>query len=256
MRRSRPLKRASRVDPRSRAPLDPVARNTLRLLALTLRRAGYSAQDLASQFEQFVVNAPQPLSAAGSHTERDFHDTGHVLTLWSSDPDYVDEDGLPRAIPARGPAPSVEALLERARPNWSLEKALELFLRTGTLERTGRKLIPADDLVIHSPASKTLSTHHVLVLNQLLRNFEFNSKRKRGDSRWLQRVAECPDFPANQLSTLLSRFAQDAARFMKSYDQRMARMARRADPHEPRVRPALNLFFAVNPPSRSRKKTR
>lgn len=235
-----------------RIPLDAVARSTVKLFAQTMVRAGYSPGALTEQFERRVASAPRPSGRKAKQAEPSFHDTGHVLTLWESDPDCVDEDGQPRALPIRGPAPSVEALVKRARPHLPLDEALDLFLRTHTLRKVGRKLIPTDESIIHSPQSKTQSTHHLLVLNQLLRNFAFNSKVRPGAPRWTQRVVECPDFPLDELPILIAEVAARANRFLKSYDHSLARIARKAASETPRVRPAINLFFAVDPPLRQR----
>jgi hypothetical protein len=231
--------------------LDPIARDTIRQFASTLRRAGFSPEDVSAEFNRCIAKAPRARQSANRASASGFHDAGHVLTLWASDPDCVDEAGRPRALPVRGPAPSVEALLGRVQPQLTFEEALDLLLRTHTLRRVGRKLIPADETVIHSPESKTQSTHHLLVLNQLLRNFDFNSRQRPGAQRWLQRVVECPNFPADAIPALMSRFSESATQLIRQFDHGMARTARRANPSATRVRPAINLFFAVNP-SRTR----
>lgn len=242
----------SRHEAGQSVPVDAIARNTLRLFAQTMVRGGYSAKELTAQFERYVASAPRPRTRKAINPDPVFHDTGHVLTLWESDPDYVDEEGKPRALPIRGPAPSVEALVKRARPTLPLEEALDFFRRTHALRKVGRKLIPTDESIIHSPQSKTQSTHHLLVLNQLLRNFAFNAKVRPGDPRWTQRVVESPNFPVNELPFLIAEVAERANRFLKSYDHSLARIARRAPPDTARVRAAINLFFAVDPPARSR----
>jgi len=223
-----------------------MGRDTVNRFAGTMKRAGYSNRELITHFRRAVARAPRPRTAGVTQTKNEFHDASHVLTLWESDPDCVDEDGQPIALPIRGPAPSVEALVKRARPNLSLEDALDLFLRTHTLRKVGRKLIPTDESVIHTPQSRTLSTHHVIVLNQLLRNFEFNSQVRRLTPRWTQRVVECPDFPLDALPMLIAEFAKRANRFLKSYDHSMARTAHKARPATKRARTAINLFLSVN----------
>lgn len=237
-------------------PLDAMGGDTVDRFAGTMKRAGYSNKDLITRFGRAVARAPRPRTSGDTQTRNEFHDTSHVLTLWESDPDCVDENGQPIALPIRGPAPSVQALVERARPNLPLEEALDLFLRTHTLRKVGRKLIPTDESIIHTPESRTLSTHHVIVLNQLLRNFEFNSQVRRLTPRWTQRVVECPDFPLDELPMLIAEFAKRANRFLKSYDHSMARTARKARPATKRARTAINLFLSVDSGTRKQPKRR
>ena len=234
--------------------MDAIGRDNVERFADTMKQAGYSEQALTAHFERCVAKAPRSRTYPKVQTKPSLHDTGQVVTLWESDPDCVDEEGKPKALPIRGPAPSVEALLKRARPDMPLEEALDFFQRTRALRKVGQKLIPTDESVIHSTESETLAAHHVLVLNQVLRNFAFNAKAAPGEPRWIQRVAECPDFPANQLPWLLKDFAIQARRFITSYDQTMTRIARKADSNTPRVRPAINLIFVVDPPARNRTK--
>jgi hypothetical protein len=213
---------------------------------------------LVELFERFVLAAPGPGKAAADHAKRELHDTGDVFTLWAADPECVDRDGRPRPLPARGPAPSVESLLMRVRPDLSLEEALAFFRRTRSLRRVGRKLVPTnieDDSVIHSPQSQSQGLHHVLVTNQLLRNFEFNSKPRRRGQRWPERVAECSEFPVDELPSFISKFAERARPMMKSYNHDMARIARKAPPSMPRKRVAINLILSVSPASRARIKS-
>ena len=228
-------------------------------LARALRRAGYPAEKLAQLFEQFVLAAPGPRKTIVGHAKREFHDTSDVLTLWAADPECVDTEGRPRPLPARGPAPSIESLLERARPDLPLEDALSLFRRTHSLRRVGRKFVPInleDDSVMHPPGSQSQAIHHVLAINQLLRNTEFNSKRRRRGQRWPQRVAECGEFPVDELAAFISKFGKHAKPAMKSYNHDMARIARKAHPSTPRKRVSIALFLSVSPAARSRIKQR
>jgi hypothetical protein len=219
---------------------------------------GYSPKELVALFERFVLAAPGPRKAAVGHAKRELHDTGDVLTLWAADPDCVDADGRPRPLPVRGPAPSFQSLLTRVRPDLSLEEGLEFFRRTGSLRRVGRKLVPTnieDDSVIHSPESQSQGVHQVIVTNQLLGNFEYNSKPRRRGQRWPERVAECSDFPVPELRSFISKFAERARPMMKSYNHDMARIAGKAPRSMPRKRVSINLFLSVSPASRARIKS-
>ena len=236
--------------------LDSLAAETLRLVAKTFLNCGYSPQEVSSRFKWFVENAPPSARAHKHDTRSDILDPGHVITLWLSDPQYVDSEGKPRPIPARGSPPSIEALVKRVRSNLSLEDTLKTLIQASALRKVGTHFIPNGDFVHHPPGSKLQTAHHLLVLYQLLRNFEFNAKPRKGELAWPQRVTECPDFPATELPALITQLDKRVRSFMTSYDQNMALTALKADPSVPRVRPSINLFLSVTNPSRTRMKSR
>lgn len=68
---------------------------------------GINRHEISRQREQLAKGDPDPArpAYAGSATR--------VLSGWHQDPDYLDEQGLPKAIPPTGPAPSFEDLSGR-----------------------------------------------------------------------------------------------------------------------------------------------
>jgi hypothetical protein len=60
-----------------------------------------------------------------------------ALTMWWRDPEYLDDAGRPRALPDRGPSPSMESLLTRTVDAPLRDRARELFRRRTAVERNG-----------------------------------------------------------------------------------------------------------------------
>src|SRR5262249_34828369 len=136
----------------------------------------------------------------------DLHDPDHVLTLWFTDPEYVDSSGKPRPLPAVGSTASIKSLVRRVSSKLSVEDALDHLIRNRAIRRVGRRYIPTGEVLRYDRGSSfagTVGAHHLLVLNELVRNFEFNAKLKPGDSSWPQLVVECPDFPAEELGAFI-----------------------------------------------------
>ncbi len=232
---------------RTVSALDDIAKDALRLLALTFHRCGYEPKQLLSEFNAALKKAPRAVDGDLKHLKWELHDPGHVLTLWNSDPDYVDDEGKPRPIPARGPAPSIEALAKRVGSTLPFEDFLRILLSARAVRKRQSLYEPTDSFVLHAARSQTQSAHHLLVLTQLLQNFEFNSQRTVGTPSWPQRVADCPDFPLHELPNFIARFDEIARQFLTARDRDMARIARKADPTSPRVRPGINVFLTVAP---------
>ena len=64
------------------------------------------------------------------------------MTLWFSDPEYVDAVGAPRPLSLRGSALSIEALARRIDPTLDVPTVLK-FLQRGWIDQTRRHAIPA-----------------------------------------------------------------------------------------------------------------
>ena len=248
-------RRSRRRDRAPGVPLDSLASQTLRLVARAFLRCGYSASELAARFKAYAENPPRSLRMNGRGNRLDIHDPAHVLTLWSTDPEYVDAYGRPRALPLRGSAASIESLVQRVSATLSAEDALGLLLDTDTVKKSGRKYIPNAQYVLHRRKSKTQSAHHLRILNALVRNFEFNSKLKVGDLSWPQRVAECPDFPAKELGAFISEFDERTVASLDAEDHTMARIAQKSGKDARRVRATVHQFFSLVDTPRARAST-
>src|SRR5579862_2081778 len=80
-----------------------------RVLALT----GMSREQMAYAFHEASARVPKSLIKSGQTLERELVEAAHVLTLWLSDPNYLDKSGEPLRIPSRGDPPSLDSLRKR-----------------------------------------------------------------------------------------------------------------------------------------------
>ncbi|MFL6600833.1 MAG: DUF6502 family protein [Steroidobacteraceae bacterium] len=205
---------------------------------------------MKARFKSYVDNPPRSLRRAGRGARLEIHDPAHVLTLWLTDPECVDAYGRPRALPLKGSTGSIESLVRRVSSSLSAEDALSLLLDTGTVKRNGRKYLPKAQFVLHRRQSQTQAAHHLKILNALVRNFQFNAKLKVGDLSWPQRVAECPDFPANDLGAFISKFDERTIAALEAEDRTMARIAHESGKGTRRVRATVHYFFSLVDESR------
>jgi len=63
-------------------------------------------------------------------------DATRVLSGWFQDPDYVDENLVPRLLPESGPSPSFESLCSRYSGDIAMPTMLKELLKTNTIART------------------------------------------------------------------------------------------------------------------------
>jgi hypothetical protein len=138
-------------------PLDSLAREAIDRCAELISLAGYSPMESA---ERFWLGCDRVHAAAGGRANpipADIDLNAHVLTLWSQERDYLLPDGQWRPLPASGPAPSIEALVNMVGRGLILKKVLADLLSNGSLRREGRLYLPSDSWVAHPSNSPSLS---------------------------------------------------------------------------------------------------
>lgn len=197
---------ASRLD----APASRAVQGFVRLLA----GAGYATQ--AIQDEVVTACRRMPTSVTDSVERGHRGDVGHVMTLWFSDPTFLDAQGYPRPLPLRGSRFSIEALAHRIDPELDAARVLRYLEEGGVVKRIGQRYVPRNRAVIFRDRG------HLRVqirgLFGLIRTLEHNEWCDRRTPRRVQLWCHNPSFPVSA-----------AAPFEKGLRQLVNRLAVRVD---------------------------
>lgn len=131
------------------------------------------------------------------------HDAlGRLIFRWQRSPNYLDEEGQPVPLRARGPAPSLEALFRAGK----IEKYFELgglkhLQQSGLVRRTKNgQYVPRSEAMI----VPTLTPEIVEVLAKTINRLLFTALQNTaiGDRkaiRLIERVTAVPNFPKKDL---------------------------------------------------------
>ena len=139
------------------------------------------------------------------------HDTlGHIIYRWERTPNYLNDEGNAFPIPARGPAPSIEALFRDIGKIQYFEqglKHLREFNRVGKT-KSGKYLPRAEITIVH-----TLTPELVEVIsqtmNRLIDTLLHNTSRKSKSAvRLVERLTAVPDLPRRHVPAF-KKFARD-----------------------------------------------
>lgn len=118
---------------------DPVMQAAEDLLPAVVRsflKAGLTPIALRELFER-ALGDWRELCRTSSETasdRQDLDDLAHVLSIWHTDPRFVDRNGEPRRLRQTGRAPSFEALARVAIPSVPAQDALKRLLIVGVVE--------------------------------------------------------------------------------------------------------------------------
>ncbi len=125
---------------------------------------------------------------------------GHVIYLWQRRPSYLDNDGQPKPIPARGPAPSIEALFREMKRVKYFEQGLQHLIRVRRIRRlSNKRYAPCSEVTI----VEKLTPEMVKLLSQIMTWFvstvmSNTSQRNSKALRLIERVTMIPDLPLKQ----------------------------------------------------------
>jgi hypothetical protein len=238
-------KKKQRKALQSARPLDAMVLRTLNLFMRTLIRCGYSSAEVMRQCEEFgrqIESRAQRAEVAGDARQDDWF---QIMTLWSMDPEYVDEEGQPLALRIQGNAPSVEALLSRVGSRLPLKEACNQLLTTGVAKRVNRRLVAIAHAPIVFPAgSAEQGAHHLQLLHSVLLNIEHNTAPPDG-SRWVERQAICHNFPESALAAYSEATSERAQNFLEQEDATMHRIATFTPSNGRYLRATVQILFSA-----------
>jgi hypothetical protein len=210
--------------------------------ARVLARTGVSTEQMARAFAKACEQVPQRLVTQARRHTREVIDASHVLTVWYSDPMYLDANGEPIRLRARGEAPSLEALIKRVDVSLDLAEVIRYLARARTIQRSGSGYVPRSRAVLLRGAGGAGNFLGLRTLVGVLRNVEHNSQPKHRARRWFQRFAENPHFPVRarvELDNKLERLGTD---ILNSLDADMQRAESARRPGEPTVRMGIGIY--------------
>jgi hypothetical protein len=126
---------------------------------------------------------------------------GHVIYVWQRTAKYLDDDGHPIAIPARGPAPSIEALFREVDRIDYFRHGFAHLSRLNRIRRVGKRLfLPCSEVTIVDGLTPEMVNLLSLTINRLVSTVLFNTASKNPRSvRLVERVTSVPDLPVSQI---------------------------------------------------------
>lgn len=228
--------------------LDPLAIETLQLAIRTFLRWGYSPEAIV----QGVIAESRHLPAIDADIARPGHwidaeDWHRVVTLWSRQPQYVDEVGNPRPLPIWGAAPSIEALVREVKTTLSIREVCDGMLKAGAAKRLGQLMV-AEGIYpqfLYPPGALELGAHRLRVLHCLVKNFEHNTRQSSGSLRWIERCAIAQQFPEAAVEAYNLGAEKRVTAFLRQEDAIMDGIASSNSVTERTVRMHVHVFLSA-----------
>jgi hypothetical protein len=255
------MKRRKKTKAANRPALGAAAesREFLEALVPLMVEAGHSPKRLVAEFKEICGRMNEPARKWDPADLAYVADLPHVLSHWHTDEQYNDRKGKPRALPLRGPGPSLSALIERVYPGGDPDPVVRALVRTRAVRERDGYFEPIAHNVLY--IERTHARHHALLsVFELLRTVTRNCAAGRRGPPLLHQTAINPWVPERYLPELHERLKRQAAELLWEFDRFMRRRESTRRRSEPVRRVGLGIYAIedrAGPPvrwTRSRKR--
>ncbi|MHB8813512.1 MAG: DUF6502 family protein [Steroidobacteraceae bacterium] len=203
---------------------------------------------------------PQRWVSEAQAAPRELRDATHVLTVWFSEPAYLDSAGMPRPLTLRGPRPSLETLVAGINPGLDPGAVLTYLIKGRALRRRGARYVPRSRALSLRGMRGPNEFRNLRGLVAMLRTIEHNSRPRRQAPSWFEFSAENPRIPKRACRKFDKFVSIRAMRYLYDADSELRRLELTCKPGEPTVRLGTGVYRfeedVFDPQYRRRKRTR
>jgi len=233
------------------ATLNPPVRNAVRRFVRLLAGSGWAPKAIEKEVAKTCRRIPRSRPFAAHR--RQPGSAGRVLTLWLSDPAYLDPHGRPRPLPLRGARLSMETLARRVDPQLDVSHVLRYLEDGDGVKRVGSRYVPRNrELVFRDRMSTTGSMQGLFGLLQTL---ERNQSFRTRISRRPQPLAQNPSLTVSAVGPFKNRLGQLSGRLLARLDAEMERCEKARRKRQRRVRVGVGIYrYQERPVARGRRR--
>jgi hypothetical protein len=248
-RRTTRASRAAKRDRRKPKPLfvGPTSLEAVTRFVRILARCGAAPRDIVRAVRIACEEIPSDWASRARESPREIDDAAHVLTVWFSEPAFLDAKGHPRPLPLEGPSRSVAALIRGVNAQLDPRSVVSYLLRSGALRRHSRLYVPRERMLLLRGARGPDYFRTLRVLTHMLGTLEHNVLPKRLVPGWFEYFAENPNFPVRLRDELDQRVMRLGKDILSGLDAYMRRREATRKPGEPTIRVGVGMHLWEDP---------
>jgi len=241
--------------PKRKSTLDSQAAEAVTRFVRVLAR-GCRPKDIAHAMLKACRAIPKGWTQPAKAATREIDAAAHMVTLWFSEPAYLDARGNPRPLPLHGRGASLESLARRADRDLETKKVVRHLSNARALRRIGTRYLPRDRLVSFRGLGGSYHSRNLRGLLALLRTLQHNSVPNRSTLGWFEAFALNPRFPVKERAGFDKRVRVGARRLLFQFDADMHRRERRRKKGERTVPLGVAIYLFEEQPLRGRSRRR
>ena len=228
--------------PRVPDGLDGRAIEAIKLFVRLLAQCGCPTDAVLEQVQRACTQVPRHVVREARAAPREISDATHVLTVWFSDPAYLDERGTPRPLPLRGASRSLETLVSSIDRRLDAREVLAYLLKGRALRRLGSRYVPRGRVLSLRGVRGPNEFRNLRGLLAMLRTLEHNSRPRRQAPSWFEFCAENPRIPKRACAKYDEFVSVRAMRLLYDVDSELRRLELTCKPGEPTVRLGTGVY--------------
>ena len=234
--------RKSRASPGVPPKLEAAALEAIERFTRVMAHTGVEPSKMSKVFRNACARIPRAVIQRARRESAEMIDASHILTVWFSDPLYLNPRGEPVALPVRGGALSMEGLVRRVDPSLNPSEVVRYLVQARALRRSGKRYTPCTRAIFLRKMGGPGRLHGVRTLLGMLRNLEHNGRPESEVQYWFQRTAENPRLPVRVLAEMDGKVEHLSMDVLKSWDADMQVAERNCQPGEPTVRFGIGIY--------------
>lgn len=226
----------------ARRTLDGRAIEAINLFVRLLAQCGCESDAVLEQVHRACSQIPPRLARRARAAPREISDATHVLTVWFSDPAYLDERGSPRPLPLRGGGQSLEKLVSSIDRRLDAREVLAYLLKGRALRQLEARYVPRGRVLSLRGIRGPNEFRNLRGLLAMLQTLEHNSQPRRRAPSWFEFCAENPRIPKRACAKYDEFVSIRAMRFLYDADAELRRLELTCKPGEPTVRLGTGVY--------------
>jgi len=242
--------------PKRTSTLDSQAVEAVVRFVRVLARCGCTPKDIAQEVLKAGREVPKSWAQTARTLTPEMDAAAHIVTVWFSEPTYLDPKGNPKPLPLHGSGPSIESLAMRVDRTLRVKDVLRHLIDTRTLRRVGTRFVPRDRLVSIRGSGGIYHSRSLRGLLAMLRTREHNSAPERSTPGWFDVYSKNPRFPVKDRAAFDKRLRRLGMRFLVQIDSDMHRRERRRKKGERTVPLGVAIYRFEEQPLQSRPRRR
>jgi len=239
-------KRADTSPPRAShgtKTLDARAREAIGLFVPLLRHYGCDPREIGQEVLRECRKISRSPAKDAKPVISEMAAAAEVLTLWFSEPEYLDSSGNPRPISLRGAVRSVEALVRQVDPGLDVEDVLAHLLRGTVLKRVGARFVPRDRVLYYHGTGASAHARSLQTLVFVLRTLAHNGRLRASDWGRFEAFAANARVPVRAIANFEQWARHHGSRLLIQADGRLHSAAQKTRRGEPTVQLGLGMYW-------------
>ena len=224
-----------------RAPKEQ-ATEVIERVVRVLAQCGVAPEEIVEVTRRACDEIPGKELESARSAPMEMSDAAHVLTVWFSDPAYLDPSGNPRSLALGGAEPTFTSLIASVNRSLDAREVLRYLVKAQAVKRAGARYLPRSRTLMLRGTRGPDHFRHLRGLLGMLRTFGHNNRPRRQVRGRFEFLVENPNVPKSARPAFDQFFGKVGMGCLCQVDGELRRLELNRKPGEPTVRLGVAIF--------------